>query len=560
MPILDELKRKANGAADSAKNIEEAIALMDLSDEYVTPEMYGAVGDGVTDDSDAIIKAIKTEGVVVRMDGTYAVSKELQGSAKAIIGDSAKIVLLNDVDRLFNLSDARLVTGLEFDCNNFGATSCIFCSSETHEISSIEVYDLSDTRTNKGTQIIFSLNADSVSIHDINVHDCSHIGNGVVADAEGNITCIYASHYAHNCTIYNVTIEEIHNVDSEGNIILEDGGGVYVQSASKQASTYIQNIYGRNYCKKLIKSQCFGCVIVNGVNAYTNSVDNLAAIGIQSTESEDQTEYGKGIISNCHLVNEYNSGNQVQYLITSSENVIISNCYFSSPYQYAILNVGDIRVVNCEFSGYAVINNGRSLRIERCSHEGNGFLYNPNSVGNEVYMSGCDTKKIDLGGTLQYPSFSNVDKPIHLTDCVMRNANIESSGEISMTNVSFVDVDGVDRVYLKAGANLVANGITVNAPAAVVRAINLSSNTDAFIKNLKTTNITFSITGTGNLVLGEGVDLSLLYNQYASISNEPAYVDTLPDKSTMPANGLYAILKSDGKLYKRVNGVWTAVN
>ena len=32
MPILDELKKKANGQADSANNIEEAIALMDFSE------------------------------------------------------------------------------------------------------------------------------------------------------------------------------------------------------------------------------------------------------------------------------------------------------------------------------------------------------------------------------------------------------------------------------------------------------------------------------------------------------------------------------------------------
>ena len=32
MPILDELKKKANGKADRANNIEEAIALMDFSE------------------------------------------------------------------------------------------------------------------------------------------------------------------------------------------------------------------------------------------------------------------------------------------------------------------------------------------------------------------------------------------------------------------------------------------------------------------------------------------------------------------------------------------------
>lgn len=38
MPILDELKKKANGKADSANNIAEAIAQMDFSEGSVTPE------------------------------------------------------------------------------------------------------------------------------------------------------------------------------------------------------------------------------------------------------------------------------------------------------------------------------------------------------------------------------------------------------------------------------------------------------------------------------------------------------------------------------------------
>lgn len=38
MPILDELKKKANGKADSANNIAEAIAQMDFSEGGVTPE------------------------------------------------------------------------------------------------------------------------------------------------------------------------------------------------------------------------------------------------------------------------------------------------------------------------------------------------------------------------------------------------------------------------------------------------------------------------------------------------------------------------------------------
>ena len=55
MPILDELKKKANGKADSANNIEEAIALMDFSE--------GGGGESSNSNVDTIIADNKIQFV-----------------------------------------------------------------------------------------------------------------------------------------------------------------------------------------------------------------------------------------------------------------------------------------------------------------------------------------------------------------------------------------------------------------------------------------------------------------------------------------------------------------
>ena len=46
MAILDELKKKANGSADSAKNIEEAIRMMDSFDGSGSGSGSGGGGTG----------------------------------------------------------------------------------------------------------------------------------------------------------------------------------------------------------------------------------------------------------------------------------------------------------------------------------------------------------------------------------------------------------------------------------------------------------------------------------------------------------------------------------
>lgn len=59
MPILDKLKEKANGAADAAKNIEEAIELMNF-------------GEGGDSGSDEFVVTIDTSGEEHTADKTFS--------------------------------------------------------------------------------------------------------------------------------------------------------------------------------------------------------------------------------------------------------------------------------------------------------------------------------------------------------------------------------------------------------------------------------------------------------------------------------------------------------
>ena len=73
-----------------AEIIEEEV-FPDIANYYVTPEMFGAVGDGETDDTEAVQEALQ-RGLVVRFEGVYKITHKIDNdnggvsTAKAIYG------------------------------------------------------------------------------------------------------------------------------------------------------------------------------------------------------------------------------------------------------------------------------------------------------------------------------------------------------------------------------------------------------------------------------------------------------------------------------------------
>lgn len=64
---------------------------------YVTPEMFGAKGDGVTDDTEAIQNAVNSGSVVYIPEGVYRIRKGIRvNKSTIIIGDGDKTIILVD--------------------------------------------------------------------------------------------------------------------------------------------------------------------------------------------------------------------------------------------------------------------------------------------------------------------------------------------------------------------------------------------------------------------------------------------------------------------------------
>ena len=526
---------------------------------YVTPEAFGARGDGLADDSDAIIEALNS-GYAVLFDGTYIVSKELNGSAKYVIGHNATIKLVNDVDNIFVLPEASKVDGFIFDCDGWGACQCIQATSKNIEISNIEIFNVNDVRSDKGSVLICCSENDTVHIHDIYVHDCKHIVNGVIADSAGNISGIYIHNHKISCVIENVSVKEIHNVDANGNLVMEDGNGIYVHCINKNASTIIKKVYGYNYCKRLIKTQCSDMVIINNVISYTNANDHLACIGIQTSESSVQDEYGKAIISNCYLVNDSGeTTTPTQYLITTSENVKIDNCVLVSINQYAVYSTGDISISNSSIKGYGILNDGRTLNVDNVDFSGKSFLFSNNT--NNLVSTTIKNSKIsymNIGGNINYDTFELSGGTSRMSDNELDGIDLIVKGNLKMTNCDFKNACFIDSIIIRGIADIKDVTVSTKDGETLTRAISIRENATATLENVTTIGYTLGIVGRGNVKLKRGIDLTKLYAvDFAQFSNYPEYVEILPDKARM-CNGVKCILLSNNTMYTLSNGNWVA--
>lgn len=81
-------------------------------DDYVTPEMFGAVGDGTTDDSNAIQAALNNAGAIIFSPGkTYKVTNTLRVKNGTLIDLNASTIISTNKHLLFNFQTSDVFLG-----------------------------------------------------------------------------------------------------------------------------------------------------------------------------------------------------------------------------------------------------------------------------------------------------------------------------------------------------------------------------------------------------------------------------------------------------------------
>lgn len=179
---LEKNPVKPGATAEQAQQIEQNktdIASLKenvkyLSDSYVTPEMFGAVGDGVTDDTNAIIECIKYPKVVLTGGKKYLISKSIDLKKCFFTGigiDSCEILTVSDIDYLISLDKNSGISGMTLE----GHKKCKVGIKDNSDltvkpqmfIKNVRVLNFSD----KGIEY---LNGWQAEIHDLYISGCDY--------------------------------------------------------------------------------------------------------------------------------------------------------------------------------------------------------------------------------------------------------------------------------------------------------------------------------------------------------------------------------------------------
>lgn len=299
---------------------------------YVTPQMFGAKADGVTDDTAAIQSALDASSFVYIPDGTYMINGDQAGFGDRTSGgikpNNGQIILMSNnatlkaitnstgfynVINIYNVENVRIIGGKiegERDTHNgtygeFGYGISVR-AAENVTIDGVESFD------HWGDSICIGydgaterVNCNNVNIQNCKLHNSRRQGISIVGGS--NITI-------RDCEIYNINgTAPQHGIDIE-----PDGD------------------YG--YAKNVVIDNCYIHDCVEGSIVLANVTNIIENVKINNCILDKVT-----ILEAAENVSLYN--NNIYYMISSHKKLLITNCTISK----FTTTSGNTEFNNCRF-------------------------------------------------------------------------------------------------------------------------------------------------------------------------------------------------------------------
>lgn len=190
---------------------------INLLTNYVTPQMFGAVGDGVIDDTQALQLAINSGLPVLLPIGTYLTETLTINGKLSLFGcGGAKIKNLNGKILSANNCNEILISGVKFENNGFYGVYCNKCNNITIERCCFINFDYG----------IFISNSNNIVIDKNTLSDGKYYGICVNLSQDSEAIC-------DNVVISNNNVTNIKNSDTASDSV--DGQGIIVYGKTGKA-------------------------------------------------------------------------------------------------------------------------------------------------------------------------------------------------------------------------------------------------------------------------------------------------------------------------------------
>ena len=321
-----EIVAAATGTDDGGSFIDlDSLQAKAIFDGVVTPERFGAMGDGVTDDYTSLnnMKEFANSQLEMVLDGskTYAIGTEwdLKHSTNTSVGpklkgNGAKIKALSAMTNVVSVSGATKlhtnISDLFIDADNKATTGfyASFVVEMDSRISGIRVVNATgDGQLYDGCQV--------VEISNLVSQSCG--GTGIVAESCNgarfeSIRCILnvdgvrirkgTTGFSSGCSInsidseintgYGIVIEDSTSpVKIQGWFEANDKDGVLIESTARNVHIYDTNIIGEEgagaYRAIRIEDGALGCTIENNLFNKTAGSDDYSQVEDENTSNVD---------------------------------------------------------------------------------------------------------------------------------------------------------------------------------------------------------------------------------------------------------------------------------
>lgn len=225
---------------------------------FKTPEQYGAAGDGIVNDDEAMTACIADlhDGDTLVLNGMYLVTQAHFNNVKnlRVVGSGgfalAENASLHAIE--FNNCDGLIIDGIEIDGKYRTARALNIYNVNDFEIRNVYIHDVGNNAANNSIYGIILVNSHNGRIVNprINYVHASSIATGINMESDGE--SVYTT--PTNIVIDGALIEDISPVD--------DADGVKVLGTIESNITVMNSVF-KKCAKRAIKFQSIGCTSFN---------------------------------------------------------------------------------------------------------------------------------------------------------------------------------------------------------------------------------------------------------------------------------------------------------